>query len=532
MEFRIPKPDRAARLVLVTAVALLSLAGPARATFPGANGRIAFVRGSDTWTMKADGSDQQQVPNNTPAGIQPCSGAPFETQPVWSPDGAKLAVVARGTAACSKYIYTVNPDGTGLTPLVPPNNTPDSEPAWSPDGAKIAFIEQAQSYMVMNADGTNRVQLPTDPGYPVGSGRQLDWSPDGDLIADSHGCQSPSTRYGAYIGVMQPIPGGTRTPLTNPTLCPSSPTTLPNTDVLPSWSPDAQRILFLRSGTLMSIKRDGSDLQTIRSGTLPDGGSLGQPVWSPDGTKIAFVWSTVDSSNVFHADIGVMNADGSSPTRLATDGMEPSWQAVPQSYIRPRGATPFLTYLVPAYDACSAPNDTHGAPLAFGSCSPPTQTSSRLTIGTPDANALAAGTIGSVRYSAVVGNPSTPTNEADLKIGVSVTGVLNKSDLTPYDGELSADAGLRITDRSNSPSPGGPGPGTVEDTSFPVTVPCTAGTCVVSTSANALMPGAVLEGRRAIWQLGQVKVYDGGADGVASTAGDDTLFMVEGVFVP
>jgi len=29
-----------------------------------------------------------------------------------------------------------------------------------------------------------------------------------------------------------------------------------------------------------------------------------------------------------------------------------------------------------------------------------------------------------------------------------------------------------------------------------------------------------------------VKVYDGGADGVASTAGDDTLFMVEGIFVP
>src|SRR5205085_929328 len=115
---------------------------------------------------------------------------------------------------------------------------------------------------------------------------------------------------------------------------------------------------------------------------------------------------------------------------------------------------------------------------------------------------------------------------------VSVTGVLTKPSLATYGGELSADAGLRVTDRSNTPNPGEPGPGTVEDTSFPVTVPCAAGSCVVSTTANALAPGAVLEGRRAIWQLGQVKVYDGGADGLASTTGDNGLFMVEGVFVP
>jgi hypothetical protein len=72
----------------------------------------------------------------------------------------------------------------------------------------------------------------------------------------------------------------------------------------------------------------------------------------------------------------------------------------------------------------------------------------------------------------------------------------------------------------------------VQDTSFPVTVPCSAGTCAVATSANAVTPGAVLESQRAIWQLGQVKVYDGGTDGLASTAGDNKLFMDEGVFVP
>ena len=40
------------------------------------------------------------------------------------------------------------------------------------------------------------------------------------------------------------------------------------------------------------------------------------------------------------------------------------------------------------------------------------------------------------------------------------------------------------------------------------------------------------EDKRAVWQLGKVQVYDGGADGDADTAGDNTLFMEQGLFVP
>ena len=57
-------------------------------------------------------------------------------------------------------------------------------------------------------------------------------------------------------------------------------------------------------------------------------------------------------------------------------------------------------------------------------------------------------------------------------------------------------------------------------------------TCSVMTSANTLVPNAVVAGERAIWEFGQVQVYDGGADGVASTTGDNTLFMDQGVFIP
>jgi hypothetical protein len=41
----------------------------------------------------------------------------------------------------------------------------------------------------------------------------------------------------------------------------------------------------------------------------------------------------------------------------------------------------------------------------------------------------------------------------------------------------------------------------------------------------------VTEGKRSVWQLGKVQVFDGGVDGDAQT-GPNTLFATQGVFVP
>ena len=64
---------------------------------------------------------------------------------------------------------------------------------------------------------------------------------------------------------------------------------------------------------------------------------------------------------------------------------------------RPKGATPISVSMVPAYNACAAPNRTHGPPLAFPSCNPPVQSSNSLTIGSPDANGAAANAVASIR---------------------------------------------------------------------------------------------------------------------------------------
>ena len=203
-------------------------------------------------------------------------------------------------------------------------------------------------------------------------------------------------------------------------------------------------------------------------------------------------------------------------------------------YPRPKGASPLRVSLVPAYNQCTSPNRTHGPSLAHPSCNPPVQTSGQLTVGSPDSNGAAANSIGSVRLAVLAGNPATAADEADVRYTVSITDVRKKSDLTDYTGQVQVRTGLRITDRYNGPGEVGVG----QDTSFAVTVPCTAtgsttigSNCTINTSADSVLPGVVKEIRRANWQLGQVQVFDGGADGVVST-NPNTLFAVQGVLVP
>jgi hypothetical protein len=57
------------------------------------------------------------------------------------------------------------------------------------------------------------------------------------------------------------------------------------------------------------------------------------------------------------------------------------------------------------------------------------------------------------------------------------------------------------------------------------------GSCSATTSADAIMPGLAPGGSRSVWELGQVRVADGGADGLAATSPNE-VFAVQGVYVP
>jgi hypothetical protein len=207
-------------------------------------------------------------------------------------------------------------------------------------------------------------------------------------------------------------------------------------------------------------------------------------------------------------------------------------------YPRPRGATPFRVPLVPAYAQCTAPNRNHGSPLVYPSCRPPAPRSSLLTVGTPDANGKGANSIGSVLFRVIVGDPDTPANEADVAVSMNLTDVRRSGVLTDYTGEIRETTMLRLTDRRSGPAGNGRDDATMVDVPMSVDVACSGtpdsavgANCSIATAVNALIPGAVREGERAIWELGTVEVYDGGPDGVGSTA-DNTVFARQGLFVP
>ena len=230
----------------------------------------------------------------------------------------------------------------------------------------------------------------------------------------------------------------------------------------------------------------------------------------------------------------VRNADGGVQKRYyvnvypALTVLEPLGPAVPRGYPRPKGATPLYVPLTPAYEACTSPNRQHGPPLAFGSCNPPQPTSSLLTVGTPDSNGQRANSVGFIRYDVAAG---------DVRVTASITDVRRQGSLADYTGELGAEQLVQITDRLNGASQNETG--TTQSSPFRYTVPCAAtvdtsvgASCSLSSTFNAVVPGSVAEGKRAIWELGKVAVFDAGADGQADTTNDNTLFERQGIFVP
>ena len=210
----------------------------------------------------------------TPTPLPTPSATPTPPAPTPTPAAAKALLFSSARALDGSdssttnqpsNIWGINSDGTGITPLTSLSDTAfgatSADAVYSPDGTRITFssarafdgsnnhdVNQVANIWVMNADGTNAKAL-TRLTFTKADCTRPVWSPDGKKIAYT------STR--ALDGTDNVNPIGS----------------------------------FIHVSNVWVINADGTgDVPLTDDNSIVGGGttSSGDPVWSPDGTKIIF----------------------------------------------------------------------------------------------------------------------------------------------------------------------------------------------------------------------------------------------------
>jgi Tol biopolymer transport system component len=257
-----------ARLALVVLALILATAGLA---YPGdgaatgatpAAGIFAYATHSgDIWVVDADGSGARQITH---------SGAGFDFDPAWSPDGTHIAFqTTRGARAPygETNIFVIRSDGSGERQLTRPSNFlyGGSSPDWSPDGTRLAFGSgRGLALASPNGGPVRLVGVPGDA--PV-------WSPNGSKIA-----------YAAPTGTAQPPNQDVYViSVVSTSAKPRRLTTQPGLDFPGAWSPDGKRLAYLvqehGSGHIVIAGADGSRPTTVTRGV----GTQFPADWTSDG---------------------------------------------------------------------------------------------------------------------------------------------------------------------------------------------------------------------------------------------------------
>ncbi|MGI9659820.1 MAG: DPP IV N-terminal domain-containing protein [Gaiellaceae bacterium] len=230
-------------------------------------------------------------------------------------DNGKVFFASKPEVGNNYDIYSVNPDGTGTTPLTS-NAAPELDPSVSPDGEKVAYV-RAGDIWVMNADGSQQApltQTPTSETSPA-------WSPDGKHIAfvaavgnesrvfvmKSDGSDSARVvkSYGSVVAAVDASqleaisklkpdldgPGGGLEELPPEPPIPPAPTPVREFD--PAWSPDGKRIAFASNndGDYDIYTQRVSFDQAVIGGAkkITDNTTRDrQPTFSPDGASIVY----------------------------------------------------------------------------------------------------------------------------------------------------------------------------------------------------------------------------------------------------
>jgi TolB protein len=283
---------------VAAAAAVAGAAPAAEATFPGERGPIAFQRIVNP--KKEESSQIFSVARPGATARRLTSGGNVYS-PDYSPDGRRIAYERRGGGPDT--IFSMGADGSAPARVTACAAAPclgSSAPAWSPDGNRLVF-ERAYGPIVKdnaagldlvtaNADGTTE-QLLLHLRTREAEGQEphdAQWSPDGTRIAVTILNIRAQPRNGSAIYVLD-ADGSNLRRITPVRLNVGN----------PDWSPDGKRIVFNSSyegqapPEIYTVRPDGNGLRRLRR--EPKESYSLDPVWSPDGGRIALVHGTVDT---------------------------------------------------------------------------------------------------------------------------------------------------------------------------------------------------------------------------------------------
>jgi Tol biopolymer transport system component len=226
-------------------------------------------------------------------------------QASWSPDGKRIAFAGRHGGGRGD-LFVIDADGRNLRRLTHSDDIEEHDPVWSSDGKRLAYFAQDQA---LSQDDLMVLSFSTGMAASVVRGRplkgQLEWSPDGRKFAFV-------TSWAAGHGVQ--VIDATNGEAVDAWLG----------QKYPVWSPDGSSVAYVftenEQTQLMVAKRDGSGARVLYRGEKDIG--VGDIAWSPSGHTLAFrhgAWS-VNWSQIMVVDTGSGRARPLTNRRGHADG--------------------------------------------------------------------------------------------------------------------------------------------------------------------------------------------------------------------